>query len=440
VQLLVVGRGCFDSDFQFEVFVVKFKLSSLPARLLMIAVGIAVAATLALFINNDFKLDHLFSKKNSVDEFLQNHWAYPIPAQGKPPADFSTMEASLDPSSCGECHANQFAQWRSSLHSHTMGPGIRWQLQLVDMKTAQSCLRCHAPMTEQLALFAQERGWAGTRSTPPDYIPDNLHRQGLVCAACHVRAHVRHGPLASRPDVDRNVHDGFVEHEAYSDSRFCANCHQFAEDGPRVNGKLRENTYEQWLATDFAQQARHCQSCHMPQRQHVWRGIHDKDMTRSALSVELAVQPEADGAYQLQALVTNTGAGHHFPTYMVPEIVLHLEVLDTDGTAHELARHIIGWRVNLGLTEEIFDQRLKSGESVRLDGKLQNIAAYRLLRLRISVAPRQHYVRTFDDYLIYNRAKLQAETLGLVEQSIREAKAAEYEFIAAEHAIERVAN
>jgi hypothetical protein len=420
------------------VFVVKLKLSSLPVRLGVILIGIVVV--LALLIGNGFKLDQLFDKKTSVDDFLENHWVYPIPAQGKPPADFSELEASLDPASCGQCHADQFAQWRSSLHSHTMGPGIRWQLQLADSKTAQSCLRCHAPMTEQLALFSQERGWSSNRSTPPDYIPENLHRQGLVCAACHVRAHERHGPVASRPDVDRNVHGGFEEHEAYSDSLFCANCHQFKEDGPRVNGKLRENTYQEWLATDFAQQGQHCQSCHMPQRQHVWRGIHDMEMTRSALSVELASQPDADGAYQLQAVVTNTGAGHYFPTYMVPEIVLHLEVVDAEGGVRELARDIIAWRVNLALTEEIFDQRLAPGESHRLSGKLQNIAGYSQLRLRIHVAPRQHYVRTFEDYLQHNRNKLQAETLSLLQQSIQEARAVEYQFIAAELSIDRVAN
>lgn len=414
----------------------KLKLSNLRRRLLLIIVAVA----LALLLGKVFKLDQLFSNEISVDEFLQNHWEYPVPAQGKPPADFSALEASLDPASCGQCHIKQHDQWRSSLHSHTMGPGIRWQLQLVDMKTAQSCLRCHAPMTEQLALFAQERGWSNANNAPPDYIPDNLHRQGLVCAACHVRAHVRHGPVASKPDADRNVHGGFEEHQAYSDSRFCANCHQFAEDGPRVNGKLRENTYQEWLATDFAQQGRHCQSCHMPQRQHVWRGIHDKEMTRSALSVELAARPDADGAYKLQALVTNSGAGHYFPTYMVPEIVLYLEVLDSEGRVHELAQHIIAWRVNLALTEEIFDQRLAPGELVQLNGKLQNIAGYSQLRLRISVAPRQHYVRTFEDYLIHNRNKLQPETLALVEQSIDEARAAEYEFIATELSIEHVAN
>jgi len=385
-------------------------------------------------------LIYILTKPDSVDAFLEHHWAYPVPAQGKPPASFSPLEASLDPASCGECHADQFAQWRSSLHSHTMGPGIRWQLQIADMKTAQSCLRCHAPMTEQLALLSQQRGWSKTNSAPPEYIPKNLHQQGLVCVACHVRAHTRHGPTASKLDADRHVHGGFEEHQAFSDSRFCANCHQFAKDGPRINGKLRENTYQEWLATDFAKQGQNCQSCHMPQRQHIWRGIHDAEMTRSALTIELSAEPDANGAYQMQAAVTNSGAGHYFPTYMVPEIVLHLEVLDTHKQVRELARQVVAWRSNLALTEEIFDQRLAAGETLKLNGELQNTGQYRQLRLRISVAPRQHYVRTFEDYLKHNQHQLQSDTLALLHESIREAKSVEYEFIAAELSLARIAN
>jgi hypothetical protein len=71
---------------------------------------------------------------------------------------------------------------------------------------------------------------------------------------------------------------------------------------------------------------------------------------------------------------------------------------------------------------------------------LQNITDYRQLRLRISVAPRQHYVRTFEDYLQHNRNKLKPETLSLLQQSIDEARAVEYEFIAAELPLARIAN
>jgi len=386
-----------------------------------------------------WSLDYFLGDAN-VDDFLEQHWTYPVPSQGKPPQQFSEHEASLAPESCGQCHAAQYEQWRSSLHSHTMGPGIGWQLRLADMKTAKSCLRCHAPMSEQLALLSQQRGWSETATPPPEYIPPSLHQQGLVCAACHLRSHVRYGPVAAKEGSDRSVHGGFVEHEAFADSRFCANCHQFPDTGPRLNGKLREDTYGQWLETSFAREGRHCQSCHMPERQHLWRGIHDEDMTRAALTVEFEVQQLSSGKFDFRAAVTNSGAGHHFPTYLVPEVVLHLEYIDADGHVSELARHVLAWRANLALTEELFDRRLPSGESVSISGAQNNVDSAGSVRLRVSVAPRQHYVRTFESYLKANLQTLDAETLAQLRQAISEAKAAEYEYIAAQQSLADIAN
>lgn len=397
-------------------------------------------AMLLLVLAGVIGLAVMILKAPSVEVFLADHWSYPISPQGKPPQQFSELEASLDPKSCGQCHAAQYEQWRGSMHSHTMGPGIRWQLQLADVSTAKSCLRCHAPMSEQLALLSQERGWSKISSAPPDYIPQNLHDQGLVCAACHVRSHTRYGPVASKDVTDTNVHGGFIEQKAFEDSRFCANCHQFPESGSRLNGKLREDTYNQWLATRFVDEQKSCQSCHMPQRQHLWKGVHDAEMTRSALSVQLIVQQAASGMLNVRAEVTNSGAGHHVPTYLVPEILLSLEYVDADGRVSGLAQRVLAWRANLALTEELFDQRLAAGETVVLHGEANNIDPHGSIRLRVSVAPRQHYVRTFESYLKANQKTLNAETLALLRQAISEAKAVEYEFIAARRSLGSIAN
>ena len=376
----------------------------------------------------------------SVEAFLEEHWSFPIPPQGRPPEDFSSLERSLAPASCAQCHPAQYEQWSGSLHSHTMGPGIRWQLQLADAGTAKSCLRCHAPMSEQLALLSQERGWSRATSSPPAHVPADLHSQGLVCAACHLRAHNRFGPPPNKPVRDEKAHGGFTAHAAFGDSRFCATCHQFAEDGPRLNGKLREDTYNQWRATGFAEEGQSCQACHMPERRHLWKGIHDPDMTRSALTVQLDTQQYGQGMVTVRAEVTNTGAGHHFPTYLVPDVVLRLEYIGPDGGTVELARHTIAWRANVALTEEIFDQRLPAGEKRVLFSEGNRFETGGRVRLRVSVAPRDHYVRTFESYLQANRNRLDAATRELILQAIGEARSAEYEFIAAERAVPPIAN
>lgn len=375
-----------------------------------------------------------------VEAFLARHWSHPLPPQGAAPQGYSELEASLAPSACGQCHAEQYRQWQGSLHSHAMGPGIQWQMRLADPATARSCLRCHAPLAEQFALLAQERGWSRSTSQPPAYVATDLHQQGLVCAACHVRKHQRFGPSARQQDANRNVHGGFVEHEAFGDSRFCATCHQFAEDGPRLNGKLREDAYNQWLGSRYAKDGVACQSCHMPERRHLWKGIHDPEMTRKALTTKIQFVRENETVTGVQAQVINTGAGHHFPTYLVPEVQVYLQYVDAEGKVTTLDRHIIGWRANVELTKEVFDQRLAVGEAVTLSGRIAAGRSDGQVRVYVRVLPRQQYVRTFEDYLLKNRRRLDAATRSLLQQAISEARAMEYDFIAVQRPLSAVAN
>ena len=95
-----------------------------------------------------------------------------------------------------------------------------------------------------------------------------------MCAGTSASGRRRGGEVA-----EDGPHGGFTVSKAFEDSRFCAHCHQFPDDGPRIAGKLQEDTYQQWLASDYARQdagKQTCQSCHMPDRKHLWRGIHDR--------------------------------------------------------------------------------------------------------------------------------------------------------------------
>jgi len=117
-----------------------------------------------------------------VELFLANHWAEPIPPQGPPPNGFSVLEASLSPQACGQCHAQQYEAWRTSLHSRTVGPGLLWQLALMDQAQANRCFRCHAPLAEQKALLAIEHGWLGASAPPATCatIVASARRHGLM--------------------------------------------------------------------------------------------------------------------------------------------------------------------------------------------------------------------------------------------------------------------
>lgn len=361
----------------------------------------------------------------SVEQFLGSYWADPLPPQGHPPANFSRVEASLAPEACAECHPEQHAQWRSALHSQTMGPGIRWQFELLGQDETNRCLRCHAPLAEQKALVARAMGWPNTPKTPvPDYVPGNLDHAGLACAACHVRRHTRYGPPKPTPPDDFAPHAGFIANEAFRDSRFCATCHQFPDDGPRLAGKLREDTYRQWLASPYAKDTP-CQSCHMPEGKHLWRGVHDPDMLRRALDARLTLIPSPGGGSIAEVVVMNRGAGHHLPTYMVPKIDLVLTLHRPGRAPTEFARDVIGWKADAVITREEFDTRLAAGESrsYRHVFKVPRTDDWHV-ELRVDVAPREHYERMFKHSLgTLSMSETSAEQL---REAIREAEAKRY--------------
>lgn len=377
------------------------------------------------------------TEQTSNSEFLSRHWPAVLPPQGEPPAAFTSLEASLDPQSCGECHVAQFKQWQSSLHSHTMGAGIQWQLQLMSQQAGNKCLRCHAPLAEQKALVALKHNWPNAPDKAlPDWLPANLADAGLVCAACHVRRHQYFGPPAKQTTQTTSgdfPHAGFTASKAFQDSRFCATCHQHNEkdNPPRVNGKLQEDTWNQWQQSPQAQQGIHCQNCHMPNRQHLWRGIHDADMTRQALDIQLRLKRTGANTVNVEVALHNQGVGHHFPTYMVPKVTLIFSLRNKDsGKEHIFHRYVIGWQVNVALTEEQFDTRIPAGETrhLQIPLTLPEADAHWDVELAVEVMPREHYERTFLQSLKY-ADKLPAKTLNILRQALSEAQATHYRLL-----------
>jgi hypothetical protein len=368
----------------------------------------------------------------SVEAFLEKHWSDPLPPQGVPPEGFSALEASLSPESCGQCHVEQYQAWRTSLHNRAVGPGLLWQLKLMGQEQGNRCLRCHAPLAEQKALFALQHGWKGAPSQPPpDYVEPGLGHRGLVCAACHVRGHQRFGPPARGKAVEGAPHGGFKATPAFQDSRFCAHCHQFGDDGPRINGKLQEDTYQQWRGSPQARD-KQCQSCHMPDRKHLWRGIHDPEMTRRAIDVSLSLADLGKGWFEAKATVRNVGAGHHFPTYMVPKVELIFLRREPNGRSQELGRQIIGWTVDTGITREIEDTRIPAGASRSFSQRLLAPAASGWwLELVVRVRPGEHYERIYRDSLA-RADRLPPAVLPELEQALEEVRAAEYELLRVE--------
>jgi hypothetical protein len=303
-----------------------------------------------------------------------------------------------------------------------MGPGIAGQLDelaAADPGAALECHVCHAPLAEQSAMM---RTRAGIVPNPAHHA--GLRGQGVVCAACHVRGRQRFGPprrdgsLVSTTPRHRLPHRGVTRTPAFLSSEFCRDCHQFRPDGFAVNGKLLQNTYEEWKASPFAREGTQCQDCHMPDRRHLWRGIHDEAMVRSGLDV--AIAPEVSGLtagedFTLMLEVRNARVGHAFPTYVTPRVILRGELIGPAGAIVAGSRQetVIAREVELDLSREVSDTRLLPGQSARL--RYAGRAARPDLRLRLSVIvePDAFYTRFFETLL--------AQGAGRGEAQIREA-------------------
>ena len=370
------------------------------------------------------------AREAATAAFLKRHWAHPIAAQGEPPRRFSATEASLAPQACGSCHVAQYADWQTSLHSRTVGPGLLWQLRTFDQANGNACLRCHAPLAEQRALTALERGWPNAPAgAPPGYVPPDLHRQGLVCAACHVRQHQRHGPVPQegRPQPHPDLpHGGYVAEPAFSDSRFCSTCHQFESDGRRVNGKLLQDTYEEWRTSPAAAAGQTCQSCHMPQRRHLWRGIHDPATVAQALRREITVQRLDGERIRVDVALVNAGAGHHLPTYVVPKIQVSVLLQgERPMLNRRLATHRIGRVLDTALSAESADTRLAAGARHAMAIETAAGAGRWQVVLRTEVAPAEHYERMFAE-MDARHPEFDDTTRALLRQAGQAAVAARY--------------
>lgn len=252
-----------------------------------------------------------------------DYWHRPLAPQGQAAREWSDLEKSLAPDSCGACHSDKLDEWSTSLHAKAMSPGLVGQLLTFSSEEARACLICHAPLAEQAAAFetARRHGKADQAQAL------GLASAGNSCGGCHLRNHRRFGPPqrgtgATGPSSLPAPHGGVLRTADFERSDFCSPCHQFSAD-QAINGKPLENTVEEWRISPQAAAGQTCQTCHMPDRKHLWRGIHDPVMTAGGLTPK--VSPE-DGL--LRFSIRNSGIGHAFPTYVTPKVILHAVLLD----------------------------------------------------------------------------------------------------------------
>src|SRR5262245_26171825 len=162
------------------------------------------------------------------------------------------------------------------------------------------CASCHMPMTRRIAAANGGKGEVFAHlpvdaHSTSDW--DRLAADSVSCTVCHQIAPDTLGTRASfnanfvmkavAPDGARRIYgpyqiddgrrtimhsvSGFVQEEAahLKQSELCASCHTLITEalGPtgEVIGSLPEQmNYQEWKHSEFSQNGRSCQSCHMP--------------------------------------------------------------------------------------------------------------------------------------------------------------------------------
>lgn len=283
-------------------------------------------------------------------------------------------------------------------------------------------MACHAPLFEQQRRVPGEGGgeWTGNAAYDPE-----LEAHGVTCAACHVRDWSRFGPPrrdgSLHPAPDGTPHEGAIRSAAFEDPGFCAPCHQFEEPAPA--GKPLENTVREWEASEWAERGVSCQACHMPDRRHLWRGIHDPEMTRGGVTPSLSIEGSpGDAGFVVRLEVANTGTGHHFPTYVTPAVDLEIAFLagsDTLGVRRHTLQRVVAWEA--GDWVEIRDDRIPSGESRGLSWTRPAPAGAERVAATIRVRPDAFYTDLFGELLASSspgdpgRTEIEAALAGTLE-------------------------
>ena len=314
-------------------------------------------------------------------------WAEPIKPQGPAPDSLAPAQASLRSRQCARCHAKQFREWNASLHSSAASPGLRAQIDVTSTQGSASCRRCHSPLAEQ-------------KPDQPGYDAD-LRDEGVTCAGCHVRDWTRRGPARIAASLLPAPAYPLVELAIYERGDFCMGCHQLP---PRtaVAGKPLLNTYKEWLEGPYMKRGIECQHCHMPNREHTFLGVHDREIFRQGIKLTATATRKADGV-SVSVELRNVGAGHMLPTTPTPAAWITIELLDDrgraiDGTGTDMRigrDHLLGRRVARALRhahparrggdarEDVEDGRRARGAR---DG---GGAPRRLLRALLRAAPRR---------------------------------------------------
>lgn len=319
---------------------------------------------------------------------VDDRFAWPVDTT-QAPAALGELRAR----DCAVCHQAFYDEWRTAIHSQAWtDPYFQTDWQFDDAQ--HSCRLCHTPLDRQqphkVLGYRDRDKWNPILEDNPDFDPE-LQHEGVTCAACHyrdgkivgvlgttdaphpvkqlddpnqvcVRCHVVEGDrwdtffrfppcgtvaeiestIAVVPDKqDMEYLLSLAKQKAADSANNSADTFGLPSQRTTAPGKTGEVTVSNTRELG-------CVQCHMPlterplveggmirkTRQHLWRGGHDPEMVKKALTVDFTeeIQPGQD-ARIFKLILTNTGAAHYVPTGTPDRyLTVHLRLLDEQGS------------------------------------------------------------------------------------------------------------
>jgi hypothetical protein len=302
----------------------------------------------------------------------------PIDTAGLDPA-LGTLRAA----ECGACHPDAYRDWKDTIHAAAWtDPYYRvdWEFD----GRQQICDNCHIPIDRQqehrVLGFRDRDKWDPILAPNPAFDPA-LKLEGVTCAGCHLRDGKILGPRGSpgAPHPSAKFSEAnesclrchVVQGERWDTFYRMPPCGTIAEIAAG-EGRFTARSGE-YAVRDLAGLG--CVQCHMPKddraaqapRRHTWRGGHDRETVRSALSASLTESVGEHGSRIAELVLANTGAAHFLPTGTPDRhLTVRLRALDAGGRvlgeATDTLERTIMWRPFI---VDLWDTRLARGEPRR---------------------------------------------------------------------------
>jgi hypothetical protein len=313
----------------------------------------------------------------------------PYHQQDHPDYEWTSPISGTSAGACGNCHPMIVSQWITNGHGMAVsnprffslyngtnlsgtlpvGPGY-----LNDFPgTVGTCANCHSPGLGVDGYLTTDMNDARDMITAGIHC-DYCHKVGGVYLDPATRSVYRNVPGAQSTRLLRpppgddiffgpydDIHDPDTYLPAMSESSFCAPCHQFSFWGTPIY-----ESFEEWLASPYAEVGVTCQKCHMPPNgdtafalpevgglehppdripSHLDLGATSVELLQNTVTVTLSAE-RVGGKVAVTVTIANTGAGHHVPTDH-PGRHLILTVAATDDQGQPLVQSdgptVPGW-------------------------------------------------------------------------------------------------